>query len=402
MACLLCGGKGWVKRGNKSLRCPGHSKPRQDPLLPLTPQRPSDVGSDSDRDSNGENTTLSTHSPRPSQPTPDNTHMRETTAPRARHSPLSRGFSLIELIIAVAIISILAAVAIPIFLNQRDKAQDSTIQQQVKTMADQLATMVQTPTNTWTGLGTASGNLTIDGISTPKSGVLPYANTTTRNWCASKQSPTTGQIFAASNTSTTSGVYAATQPCTSAASAPTSGTLSATIVSETGNLLTDNQATGTDALENVTGFSAYQETPLTTTAQACEGNRSVSFLTTGSTHRGIYANGTNTVIVAPGETITGLASGRSNTANRSAYVSLQFYNSNTYVSEYNSAVPLSATEWTPISLTTTVPNGADNVRLRLLTSNTSQAGEIYFWDCLSIHKGTGGAWAPPGQPIYSN
>lgn len=62
MTCVQCGGKGWVKRGNKALRCPGHSKPSQDPLPLLTPQRPSDVGSDSDsdRDSNGGNTTLST------------------------------------------------------------------------------------------------------------------------------------------------------------------------------------------------------------------------------------------------------------------------------------------------------------------------------------------------------
>ncbi len=98
---------------------------------------------------------------------------------RMRKSPdeKDQGFTLIELLVVMIIIGILAAIAIPVFLSQRAKAQDSAAKADVSTIGKEIATYYVD--------GTAAATVTLDAagryVLTPAGGTAQDIGKASKN-----------------------------------------------------------------------------------------------------------------------------------------------------------------------------------------------------------------------------
>ncbi len=83
-----------------------------------------------------------------------------------RRAEDEKGFTLIELLVVILIIGILAAIAIPAFLNQRGKAYDASAKSQVRTAQTAMETYATDNNGTYVGaaLGTVTPPAGLFGI----------------------------------------------------------------------------------------------------------------------------------------------------------------------------------------------------------------------------------------------
>ncbi|MGH2807743.1 MAG: prepilin-type N-terminal cleavage/methylation domain-containing protein [Actinomycetota bacterium] len=84
------------------------------------------------------------------------------------HGRDESGFTLIELLVVILIIAILAAIAIPIYLNQREKAWTSQVQSALKNASTAVESWQVTNSGTVAGLDEQSASvLSAEGFDLP-------------------------------------------------------------------------------------------------------------------------------------------------------------------------------------------------------------------------------------------
>ena len=111
------------------------------------------------------------------------------------------GFTLVELLVVMLILGILAAIALPAFFNQRDKASDAKAKEQARTAQIAMETYATDNGGVYTGVTTAKLVTIEQSLSDTVSTTRPYltaaaaAGANDKGWTLEVTSPKTGNKF---------------------------------------------------------------------------------------------------------------------------------------------------------------------------------------------------------------
>jgi len=128
------------------------------------------------------------------------------------------GFSLVELLVVILIVGVLAAIAIPLFLNQTAKADDASAESQLNTAATVMQACADHNNGSYTSCTLAQIQADEPSLSDTEATALSATRQSLNGYTLISSVVATGDVFTLTENN---GVESRT--CTSAQTAPTKG-----------------------------------------------------------------------------------------------------------------------------------------------------------------------------------